>query len=52
MHDRKENTCLLIDIAIPDDSHVNRKETDRLSKHKDLEMVVIRMWNVRTKTVP
>jgi len=52
MHDKKENTCLLIVIAIPDESHVNRKETDKLSKYKDLDMAVSRMWKVRTKTVP
>ena len=52
MHNKKENTCLLIDIATSDDSHVNRKETDKLSKYKDLEMAVSRMWKVRTKTVP
>ena len=41
-----------MDIAIPDESHVNRKETDKLSKYKDLEMAVSRMWKVRTKIVP
>ena len=52
MHDKKENTCLLIDIDIPDDSHVNTKDTDKLSKYKDLEMAVSRMWKVRPKIVP
>jgi hypothetical protein len=28
------------------------KETEKLSKYKDLEIEVIRMWRVRTKTVP
>ena len=40
------------DIAIPDDSNVNRKETEKLSKYKDLEINVSRMWKVRTKIVP
>jgi len=42
MHDKKENTCLLIDTAIPN-SHVNGKENDKLSKYKDLETAVSRM---------
>jgi hypothetical protein len=41
---KKEKTHLLIDIAIPDDSHVNTKETEKLSKYKDLENAVSRMW--------
>ena len=39
-------------IAIPDDSNVNRKENEKLSKYKDLEIDVSRMWKVRTKIVP
>ena len=50
--DKKEKTCLLIDIAIPDYSNFNTKETEKLSKYKDLEIKVRRMWKVRTKTVP
>jgi hypothetical protein len=49
MHDTKEKTCLLINIAIPDDSNGNTKETEKLSKYKDLEIKVSRM---RTKIVP
>ena len=45
-------TCLLIGIAIPDDSNVNTKETEKLSKYKYLEIEVSRMWKVRTKIVP
>jgi len=42
----------LIDIAIPDDSIFNTRETEKPSKYKNLEIAVSRMWNVRTKTVP
>ena len=34
LQDKKEKTCLLIDIAIPDDSNANTKETEKLSKYK------------------
>jgi len=43
LHDKKENTCLLIDIAIPDDSNINTKETEKLYQYKDLELEVGRM---------
>ena len=35
-----------------DDSNINTKETEKLSKYKDLEIEVCRMWKVRTKIVP
>jgi hypothetical protein len=49
---KKEKACLLIDIAISDDANVNRKETEKLSKYKDLEIKVSRKRTVRTKIVP
>jgi len=39
-------------MALPDDSNVNTKETEKLSKYKDLEIEVSRMWKVRTEIVP
>ena len=35
-----------------DDSNFNTKETEKLSKYKDLEFEFIRMWPVRTENVP
>ena len=32
-----------IDMAIPHDSNVNKKETEKLSKYKDLEIAVRRI---------
>jgi glutamyl-tRNA reductase len=52
LHDKKENTCLLIDIATPDDSNFNTKETEEPSKYKDLETEVSRRREVRTEIVP
>jgi hypothetical protein len=52
LYDKEEKTCLLIDITIPDDWNVNTKETEKLSKYKNLEIEVSRVWKVRTKIVP
>jgi hypothetical protein len=49
---KKEKSHLLIDISVPDDSNVNTKETQKLSKYKDLENKVSRIWQVRTSIVP
>jgi hypothetical protein len=32
LHDEKKKTCLMIDRAIPDDSNVKTKETEKVSK--------------------
>jgi hypothetical protein len=49
---KKDKTCLLIDIDIPDYSNFNTKETEKLNKYKDLEVEVSRMWKVSIKIVP
>jgi hypothetical protein len=37
-HYKKEKTCVLIETATSDDSTINTKETEKLSKYKDLEI--------------
>ena len=49
LRDNRQKTWLMIDTAIPNDSNVNTKETEKLSKYKNLEIKVSRMWKVRTK---
>jgi hypothetical protein len=51
-NNNKEQTFLLIDIAIQDDSNVKTKDTDKLSKYKGLKIEVSRMWKVREEIVP
>jgi len=52
VHDKKEKTCLVIDVAIADDTNFNTKESEKLSEYKYLEIQVNKMWKVRTKIVP
>jgi hypothetical protein len=52
LHDKKEKTCLLIHITIPDYSNVNTKETEKLIIFKDHEFEVSGVWKMRTKIVP
>jgi hypothetical protein len=42
----------MIYIATPHDLNINTKYAAKISKYKDLEIEVSRMWKVRTKTVP
>ena len=50
--DLKEKTCLLIDMSIPTDHNIPAKEFDKLSKYRDLEIEIQRMWKLTTSTVP
>ena len=52
LHDKKEETCLQIDKAIPDDSNIIIQETEKLSKCEDLEIEVSRIVKGWTKIVP
>ena len=52
IHDRKSKTCMLIDASVPDDKNIALKEAEKISKYKDLEIEINRMWNVKIKVVP
>jgi hypothetical protein len=42
---KKEKTCLLIDVAIQSDKNVIQKEAEKKIKHKNLSIEIQRMWN-------
>ena len=49
---KNEKHCLIVDVAVPDDVNVLKKETEKRLKYKDLQIFEIsRMWNVKTKVV-
>ena len=52
VQDRIAKTCLLIGMSIPTDQNIAAKEFDKLSKYKDLEIEISRMWNLKGITVP
>jgi hypothetical protein len=43
---------MLIDMAIPGDRNVIKKEAEKILKYKDLIIEIQRMWNVKTKVTP
>jgi stalled ribosome rescue protein Dom34 len=43
---------MLIDVAIPGDRNVIKKEADKILKYKDLIIEIQRMWNVKTQVTP
>ena len=43
---------MLIDMAIPSDRNISVKVAEKLSKYKDLEIEITKMWGLKTITVP
>jgi hypothetical protein len=43
---------LLIDVAIPGDRNVIKKEAEKILKYKDLTIEIRRMWDVKTEVIP
>lgn len=51
MNERK-NEYLLIDVIIAFHRNISEKEVKKLSKYKDLEIKIGKMWNLKTPTIP
>ena len=49
---RKENLCTLIDVSIPSENNTSVKVAEKISKYKDLELEINRMWGMKTVVVP
>jgi len=52
VRDNKQGTCMLIDVAIPGDRNIIKREAEMILKYKDLIIEVQRMWNVKAKVIP
>ena len=49
---KTKKECILIDMAIPSEHNTSVKVTEKLSKYKDLEIEINRMWGTKTTTIP
>jgi hypothetical protein len=47
-----KGTCILIDVAIPGDRNVIKKEAEKIPRYKDLIIEIQSMWNVKTQVMP
>ena len=52
IRDNEKRTCMLIDVAIPGDRNLIKKEAENILKYKDLTIEIQRMWNVKTRVIP
>ena len=49
---KKEETCTLIDVAIPADRNVLQMEAEKKLKYKSLCIEIQRMWNLKCMIIP
>ena len=47
-----DKSCFLINMFVPSDTNVLHKIFENLSKYKDLEIEVTKMWHLKTITLP
>jgi hypothetical protein len=43
---------MLVDVPIPEDRNVIKKEAERILKYKDLVTEMQRMWSEKAKVIP
>ena len=39
-------------MSVPSDSNISAKKFEKLSKCKDLDIEIAKMWKMKTKTIP
>jgi hypothetical protein len=49
---KKDKTCLLIDVEIPSDKNVIQKEAEKKLKYKNLSIEIQRIWNMKCFVIP
>ena len=48
----KQMKGLIIDVAIPNDTHIVDKEREKIETYQDLRLEIWRMWNIKARLVP
>ena len=47
----EEQTCIMMDVPVPSDQNISLKKSQKLSKYKDLEIEVTKIWKLKTKII-
>ena len=48
----EERTCIMMRVVVPSDQNISLKEFQKLSKYKDLEIEVTKIWKLKIKIIP
>ena len=52
MNDKKGRNCQLLEISVPTESNTSIEMNKELSKYKDLEIEIERLWGMKATTKP
>jgi len=52
IRDKRNGTCLVLDIANSEDINLINKEVENISKYKTLTTEARPVWNLETKAIP
>ena len=51
--DKKEKSCVIIDVAVPGDCRIRQKEIEKVEKYQNLKRGLKRLWSLKkVKVVP
>ena len=45
--DKKEKSCMIVDIAVPGDGRVHEKELEKIEKYQELRREMSRLWQLK-----
>ena len=45
--DKRENSCIIVDIAVPADKRILDKENEKIEKYQELKREIGRLWGLR-----
>ena len=52
MVDKEQKRAVVIDVAIPVDANIRKKEHEKIEKYQGLKEQLERMWKVKASVVP
>ncbi|KAF7647953.1 hypothetical protein LDENG_00164190, partial [Lucifuga dentata] len=50
--DKEQKKAVVIDVAVPADSNIRKKEHEKIEKYQGLKEELERTWKVKSKVVP
>ncbi len=50
--DKVKKVCQIVDFAVPYDTRVNTKESEKIEKYQDLARELKKLWNMKVVIIP
>ena len=50
--DKARRKCLIVDVAMPGDQNITKKEFEKINNYSELRVEIARVWNMETEVVP